>query len=138
MKLELEDGRVGFIYVRSTNGQVVTGIYWPTYTNDLLPYGAYDFGTDGIYIPAYWEEPTPEVKNGIYEEGGSYYYYVDGVRQVDKGVIQLVDDQGRTFYIYVRSTGQLATGIYWPTKTNGYPLQSNRSYDWGTDGRLYL
>ena len=138
VKLELEDGRVGFIYVRSTNGQVVTGIYWPTYTNDLLPYGAYDFGTDGIYIPAYWEEPTPEVKNGIYEEGGSYYYYVDGVRQVDKGVIQLVDDQGRTFYIYVRSTGQLATGKYWPTKTNGYPLQSNRSYDWGTDGRLYL
>ena len=137
VKIESEDGRTGFIYIRSTNGQVVTGIYWPTITNDLLPYGAYDFGEDGIYYPAYWEAPTPTVKNGIFEEGGAYYYYIDGVRQMDLGVVELVDEQGETFYIYVRSSGQLATGVYWPSKTNGY-LDSSRSYDFGTDGRLYL
>jgi hypothetical protein len=52
-------------------------------------------------------------------------------------IVKLTDEEGRDFYIYVRSGGQLATGIYWPTNTNGL-LTYGRSYDFGTDGRLYL
>jgi len=65
------------------------------------------------------------------------YYYIDGTRAYCAGVLKLTDEEGREFYIYVRSNGQLATGIYWPTTTNGL-LPGNRSYNWGTDGRLYL
>ena len=52
------------------------------------------------------------------------------------GVVELTDVDGKTFYIYVRSNAQLATGVYWPTTTNGY--LTHKGSDWGTDGRLYL
>ena len=152
VKLTDEEGVDFYIYVRS-NSQLATGIYWPTVTNGLLNYGqSYDFGADGKYYPSV-EEPEepeqpeqpeqpeepeqPEVKNGIIEENGVLYYYVDGIRAYGAGVLKLTDENGVDFYIYVRSNGQLATGIYWPTVTNGL-LNYGQSYDFGTDGRLYL
>ena len=51
MKFEDEEGKTYYIYSRN-GGKLATGIYWPTKTNDLLPYAAYDFGTDGKYYPA--------------------------------------------------------------------------------------
>ncbi len=132
-----------YIYVR-TNGQLAVGNYWPTKTNDLLPYAGYDFGTDGKYVaaPIVPDEPDvpvdpdvpvePEVKEGVYEENGSLYYYVNGVKQKNIGLVQLDDGA----YIYVRSNGQLAVGNYWPTKTND--LLPYAGYDFGTDGRLYI
>jgi hypothetical protein len=48
LKLTDDAGADFYIYVRS-NGQLATGKYWPTTTNDLLPTGMYDFGTDGRY-----------------------------------------------------------------------------------------
>ncbi len=146
LKLADDTGREYYIYVRS-NGQLATGVYWPTTTNGLLKTGAYHWGTDGRYYPPITpgvpdepetpDEPeVPEVKNGIYEEGGVLYYYKDGKRAYGAGVVKLTDDEGREFYIYVRSNAQLATGTYWPTTTNG--LLATAKYDWGTDGRLYL
>ncbi len=141
-----DEGETYYIYVRS-NGQLATGLYWPTYTNDLLPLGAYDFGTDGKYYPPDdTEEPeqpdepeqpeTPELKNGIYRENGKYRYYKDGKVDWSAGVVKLLDETGREFYIYVSSsTGYLATGVYWPTYTNG--LLAPGAYDFGTDGRYY-
>ena len=38
-----------YYYIRS-NGQVVTGRYWVTKTNDLMPQGMYTFGADGAMI----------------------------------------------------------------------------------------
>ncbi len=46
--IQLEDG--AYIYVRS-NGQLATGIYWPTHTNGLIPAKGYDWGADGkLYL----------------------------------------------------------------------------------------
>ena len=150
VKLTDENGITYYIYVRSSNAQVVTGVYWPTHRNDLLPSGGYDWGTDGRYYPPTVspEEPeipdtpdtpdepeVPEVKNGIYTENGANYYYVNGVKQKNLGVVKLEDESGNTFYIYVRTGGQLATGVYWPTNRND--LLPRGPYDWGTDGRYY-
>ena len=145
-----ETGRTFYIYVRSSTGYLATGVYWPTTRNGLLPMGAYDFGTDGRYYPAVVtpdpEEPEtpetpdvpdePEIKNGIVEENGAYYYYENNVLMAGVGVVKLEDAEGKTFYIYVRSNGKLATGKYWPTNTNG--LLNQAQYDFGTDGKLYL
>ncbi|MBE6807060.1 MAG: hypothetical protein E7527_03465 [Ruminococcaceae bacterium] len=133
VKLTDEEGKIFYIYV-CTNGNLATGKYWPTYRNDLLPRGEYDWGTDGKYYPPV-EDPDAPVKNGIYLENGKYYYYVDGVMQKNIGVVKLVDEEGKTFYINVCTHGNLATGKYWPTYRND--LLPRGEYDWGTDGRYY-
>lgn len=148
VKLADADGRTFYIYVRSSTGTLATGVYWPTTRNGLLPMGAYDFGTDGRYYPAVVtpdpEEPeTPvepeepdEVKDGIYEENGKFYYYENGVCDPTAGLVKLTDEEGKTFYIYVRSsTGAMVTGRYWPTVTND--LLAPGWYDFGEDGRYY-
>jgi hypothetical protein len=80
-------------------------------------------------------DPDEPVKDGIYLENGKYYYYVDGVKQTGIGVVELTDDEGKTFYINVCTYGNLATGKYWPTYRND--LLDRGEYDWGTDGRYY-
>lgn len=138
----------GYYYYVRSNGQLATGEYWPSNTNGLLPEGMYQFDETGKMLnpptaggeePGTPEQPKPEqppVKEGIVEENGVLYYYENGTRAYAKGVVKLVDENGVDFYIYVRSNAQLATGIYWPTTTNG--LLNHQAYDWGTDGRLYL
>ena len=135
----------GYYYYVRSNGQLAQGSYWTTNHNDLLPEGLYNFDEEGRMTnppsvekpgePAP-EQPKPEVKNGIVEENGILYYYIDGTRAYAAGVVKLTDEAGKDFYIYVRSNAQLATGIYWPTNTNGY--LAHKGYDWGTNGRLYL
>ena len=125
-----ENGDIFYVYVRS-NGQLATGKYWPTTRNDLLDRGEYDWGTDGKYYPT----PEAEVLDGIVEIDGEYYYYINGVKQSGLGVVELTDENGATFYIYVRSNGKLATGKYWPTTRND--LLDRGEYDWGTDGKYY-
>lgn len=140
-----EDGRLAidaglikvgddYYYVRSTGekaGQLVVGReYWVSDTNDLLAAGMYEFDENGKVVI----DPTRNA-NGIVEIDGVYYYYVGGVKQVGAGVVELTDEEGVTFYIYVRSDGTLATGEYWPTTTNG--LLERGCYDWCTDGKYY-
>ena len=140
-----EDGRLAidaglvkvgdaYYYVRSGGekaGQVVVGRkYWVSDTNGLLAAGMYEFDENGKMVI----DPTVNA-NGIVEIDGVYYYYKAGVKQVGAGVVEMTDAEGETFYIYVRSNGQLATGEYWPTTTNG-ELERG-CYDWGTDGRYY-
>ena len=154
--LILLDGN--YYYVRS-NGQLAIGKYWTTNHNDLLPAGLYEFDEDGKMLnppvvepedpdtpdtPDTPDEPDtpvepeqPAVKNGIVDVNGVLYYYENDVIMYGAGVVQLTDDSGATFYIYVRSNGQLALGNYWPTITNGL-IPGNRCYNFGTDGRLYL
>ena len=52
------------------------------------------------------------------------------------GVVELTDENGVTFYICVKSNGQLATGTYWPSARSD--LLPRGVYNWGTDGILYL
>ena len=117
-----------YIYVKS-NGELATGIYWPTTTNGLLDRGAYNWGDDGKY---YQEIPA---EKEIREVDGVYYYYENGIKQIGAGIVELTDAEGVTFYIYVKSNGKLATGLYWPTTRND--LLPRGEYDWGNDGKYY-
>ena len=125
-----------YYYVR-TSGEVVHGrSYWITKTNGLLPEMSYTFDDTGKMVnPPVTEpdpdptEPEPEVKNGIVEENGSLWYYVDG-RLTYAGLIQIDSD-----YYYVRTTGEVVHGrSYWITKTNG--LLPEASYNFDESGKI--
>ncbi len=129
--IEIEDnGEKCFIYVR-TAGQLAVGKYKVWLDNGYVPYASeQDFGTDGKMKNA----PKPDVKDGIVNEGGTLYYYIDGEKQVNLGLI-LVEIDGDKFFIYVRTAGQLAVGKYKVWLDNGYvPYASEQ--DFGTDGKM--
>ena len=142
-----------YYYAKTSNGELVHGrTYWITLTNGLLPAGEYAFDETGKMIdppavdptpdpePEPEPEPTPdpdpdpeepEVKNGIVEEGGSLYYYVDGVR-TGAGLIQIDGD----YYYAKTSNGEIVHGrTYWITVTNGYPLES-KQYTFDETGKI--
>ncbi len=140
--IQLDSG--DYIYVRS-NGRLAIGQYWVTKTNDLMSQGLHNFDENGIMLdPPTVEPEQPEdpeqseepVKNGIVEENGGLFYYVDGKIAQRAGLLKLVDENGVEYYIYVRTSGQLATGVYWPT--NHHDLLPYQGYDFGEDGKLYL
>jgi glucan-binding YG repeat protein len=119
------DGK--YYYVRS-NGELVHGrSYWITNVGDSgVAAKQYTFDENGVMLnPVFTEGQFTGIKDG--------YYYENGVLAYGKGVVYL---EAEGCFIYVRSNGQLATGKYWPTNTNGY--LDPGSYDWGTDGKLYL
>ena len=125
-----------YYYVRTSNGEVIHGrSYWVTVTNGLLPSGMYEFDTDGKMIDPPVidpDQPEPEVKDGIVEEFGSLYYYVDGVL-TPAGLIELDGS-----YYYVRtSNGEVVHGrSYWVTVTNG--LLPEGMYRFADDGRMII
>ncbi len=123
--LMLIDG--SYYYARTSTGAFICGSsYWITVTHDLLDEGIYTFDEYGrILFP---EETEP--KNGIVEENGSLYYYVDGV-VTGAGLIQIDGD-----YYYVRtSTGEVVHGrTYWITMTND--LLPSGQYTFADDGRM--
>lgn len=118
-----------YYYARTSTGAFVRNCnYWVSKTNGLLDEGIYTFdGTGKIVFP----EET-EKKNGIVEENGSLYYYVDGV-VTGAGLIKIGDD-----YYYVRtSTGEVIHGrSYWVTATND--LLPVGQYTFADDGKLIL
>ena len=112
----------GWIYVRS-NGKVAIGTYWITNTNGNMDQGMYEFGADGYLV-------ITDTEDGIVNENGVLYYYLDGKKQYGLGLRQLEDGS----YIYVRTNGQLAVGSYWITNHNG--LLPEGMYTFGEDGIL--
>ena len=125
-----------YYYVRTSNSEVIHGrSYWVTVTNGLLPAGMYEFDNDGKMIDPPVidpDQPEPEVKDGIVEEFGSLYYYVDGVL-TPAGLIELDGS-----YYYVRtSNGEVVHGrSYWVTVTNG--LLPEGMYRFADDGRMII
>ena len=109
-----------WIYVRS-NGQLATGTYWITNTNGAMASGKYEFDTDGKMI-------VTEIADGIHTENGKLYYYLNGVKQVGTGLVAYGDS-----YIYVKTTGELATGAYYVTNTGDTGIAQGR-YTFGDDG----
>ena len=101
-----------YYYARTSTGAFVRNqTYWVTKTNGLLTEGNYTFDNKGKIVFSV----EPEKKNGIVEENGSLYYYVDGVL-TGAGLIKIGDD-----YYYVKtSSGEVVHGRrYWITATNG-------------------
>lgn len=94
---------------------------------DAMPSATYTFDADGKMV----------IKNGIYREklgdGNEYlFYYVNNVRQVNTGLVQLDDGS----YIYVRSGANLAVGSYYVSKTND--LLPKGTYTFGEDGKMII
>lgn len=126
--LMLIDG--SYYYARTSSGAFVCGqSYWITKTNGLLDEGIYQFDETGKIV---FPEET-ETKNGIVEENGSLYYYVDG-ELCGAGLIQIDGS-----YYYVRtSTGEVVHGrTYWITQTNGLPIEAGQ-YQFADDGKMIL
>ena len=129
-----------YYYARTSGQLVVNATYWITKTNDLLPAANYTFGADGKMVnPPVTEEPeqpdvpdvpvVPEKKNGIIEEGGKLWWYVDDVKTYG-GLMKIGDD-----YYYARSSGEILTNTkYWITKTNDLLPAAN--YPFGADGKM--
>ena len=123
-----------YYYIKTSNAEVVHGRdYWVTVTNDLLPSGVYTFDESGKMVnPPSTDpsEPEPGVKNGIVEEYGRLYYYVDGIR-TGAGLIQIDGD-----YYYVKtSNGEVVHGRdYWITAT--HDLLPSGVYTFAEDGKM--
>ena len=116
-----------YYYVKSDCSVVCNRSYYVTKSNGLMPSATYTFGADGKMV----------IKNGIYREklgdGNEYlFYYVNNVRQVGTGLVQLDDGS----YIYVRSGANLAVGSYYVSKTND--LLPKGTYTFGEDGRMVV
>ena len=122
-----------YYYVNSSCKVVTTPHYWVNRSNGLLPAGFYDFGADGKMLnpPTVTPDPDPdpEVKNGIVNEDGELYYYVNGVKTY-AGLIQIDGD-----YYYVNSSCKVVTTPhYWVNRSNG--LLPAGFYDFGADGKM--
>ena len=83
------------------------------------------------------EDPVePEVKNGIVEEDGKLYWYVDDVKTYG-GLLYLdTDGDGEAdAYYYARTSGEIVCSrTYWITKTND--LLPVGGYTFGDDGKM--
>ena len=115
-----------YYYVNSKCEVVHDCDYYISWTHDLLPQGKYHFDADGKLTG----EVTP-LKNGIYEEDGSLYFYRNGERAY-AGLIQIDGD-----YYYVRSTCEVVHDrsyyVYW---THG--LMPEGYYNFDSAGRMIL
>ena len=115
-----------YYYVNSKCEVVHDCDYTITWTHGLLPQGKYHFDADGKLTGA-----VAPLKNGIYEEDGSLYFYRNGERTY-AGLIQIDGD-----YYYVRSTCEVVHDrsyyVYW---THG--LMPEGYYNFDSAGRMIL
>ena len=124
-----------YYYVKTSNGEVVhSRDYWITTNNGLLPVDKYTFAEDGKLInPPVVDpnpDPEPEVKNGIVEERGSLYYYVDG-KLTGAGLIQI---DGNYYYVKTSNCEVVHGRMYWITVTND--LLPAGQYEFAKDGKM--
>ena len=100
--------------------------HWVSYPNDTgLAQAFYDFDENGRMII---DNPDPS-KNGIVNEDGTLYYYMNGVKNY-AGLIQIDGD-----YYYVNSSCKVVTNCrYWISKTNN--LLPATFYNFDADGKM--
>ena len=115
-----------YYYVNSKCEVVRDCDYYISWTHDLMPQGRYHFDADGKLRGS-----VAPLKNGIYEEDGSLYFYRNGERAY-AGLIQIDGD-----YYYVRSTCEVVHDrsyyVYW---THG--LIPEGYYNFDSAGRMIL
>ena len=115
-----------YYYVNSKCEVVRDCDYYISWTHDLMPQGRYHFDADGKLTGS-----VAPLKDGIYEEDGSLYFYRNGERTY-AGLIQIDGD-----YYYVRSTCEVVHDrsyyVYW---THG--LMPEGYYNFDSAGRMIL
>lgn len=115
-----------YYYVNSKCEVVRDCDYYISWTHDLMPQGRYHFDADGKLTGS-----VAPLKNGIYEEDGSLYFYRNGERAY-AGMIQIDG-----YYYYVRSTCEVVHDrsyyVYW---THG--LMPEGYYNFDSAGRMIL
>ena len=115
-----------YYYVNSKCEVVRDCDYYISWTHDLMPQGRYHFDADGKLTGS-----VAPLKNGIYDEDGSLYFYRNGERTY-AGLIQIDGD-----YYYVRSTCEVVHDrsyyVYW---THG--LMPEGYYNFDSAGRMIL
>ena len=121
-----ENAYSGYIYVRSS-GKLATGTYWitnvPETVTDLFRLGQkVVFNENGI---------ADAPRHGIVDVDGTLYYYQYNTIIYNAGLIEYNGG-----WIYVRSSGKVATGAYWITNTNGKMDQG--MYEFGADGMMII
>lgn len=109
-------GEVRYFYVDSYGQLILDAEYYIGANNFGLAKGIYYFDAEGfLVIPE--EEPG---KSGLFFEEGKWYYYVDGAKAYCAGLIEIDGN-----WVYVKSDGSLATGVYYVTNTNNHPTISS-------------
>lgn len=115
-----------YYYVNSKCEVVHDCDYYITWTHDLKPQGKYHFDADGKLTG----EVAP-LKNGIYEEDGSLYFYRNGERTY-AGLIQIDGN-----YYYVRSTCEVVHDrsyyVYWT-----HDMMPAGYYNFDSAGRMIM
>lgn len=109
-------GEVRYFYVDSYGQLILDAEYYIGANSFGLAKGIYYFDAEGfLVIPE--EEPG---KSGLFFEEGKWYYYVDGAKAYCAGLIEIDGN-----WVYVKSDGSLATGVYYVTNTNNHPTISS-------------
>lgn len=131
-----------WIYV-NTQGEVKNGCdYWISKTNDHMIAKSYTFDVNGIMQNPQVSD-SAEIKNGVYAEDGSLYFYVNNKRSYDGLIIYsgdlhkadgtVVEGVYDNDFIYVNTQGEVKNGCnYWISKNNGY--MKNKSYNFDENG----
>ena len=115
-----------YYYVKSNYTIVCGTSYYVSNTNSLMPAGTYTFDADGKMVIE-----TPSTKNGLIEENGDLYYYVDGVK-THRGLIQVYGA-----YYYINSSCKAVKDCdYYVSNTND--LMAKGTYHFGTDGKMVI
>ena len=112
-----------YYYIASDLKAVKNGTYYVTKTNGLKDAGFYSFDADGKMI----------IKNGLVEENGDLYYYVDGA----KTAIGLIEWEGNYYYIASNLKAVKDAKHYvFADKANG--LKPAGWYWFNADGTMFL
>ena len=111
-----------YYYTNSDGTLKVNTVSWISRTQGLLPAGMYRFDAEGRIL----------MTTGLVEEDGVLYYYRNGARTANAGMVEYQGD------IYLVGDGAMVTKnvTRWVSKTNG--LKPVGEYTFDAEGKLVL
>ena len=105
----------GYYYYFNSTFAAVTGTYYVSQTNGLVPQGNYLFDENHRMVVS--------GKNGLVQEYDGLYYYVNNT-PVFAGLIKIDG-----YYYYINSDCKAVSGMYYVSKTNDIMMQGEYEFD---------